>query len=176
MRVPELSISDWNGSCAGVLQVMASLPVLLAKPFPKLNLHPSNHGHKLAVSIGKGSKYPKHLDNTLRYGQDNRKLTAIYYMNPEWDPDNGGALRLFHTHPEEGASTNEGYMDVAPTGDRLVLFYSDLMVHEVMPCWDEAATARRYTYTMWLTTENPAQIADEEDPFYDLREIHFPAV
>jgi len=150
-------------------EMMQSLPALLKHDFPQLHLNPGSHGHKLAVSTGAGSKYPKHLDNSVVHAMDNRKLTAIYYMNPGWSEDNGGALRIFHASSDETP-----YEDIAPTGDRLVLFWSDTIAHEVMPCWNEDPAAHRYTFTMWLTSDNPSQIANANDKFYKLREEQFP--
>jgi Rps23 Pro-64 3,4-dihydroxylase Tpa1-like proline 4-hydroxylase len=48
---------------------------------------------------------------------DKRKLTAILYLNPSWDVKWGGELRVWG---------NGGVVeDVAPLGDRLMLFWSD---------------------------------------------------
>jgi len=152
-------------------EVMQSLPALLQSSFPTLRLSPRVHGHKLAVSIGAGAYYPKHLDNSVNADMDQRKLTAIYYMNQDWDTEkNGGELRLFCSLDEANP-----YVDIAPEADRLVLFWSDLIPHEVMPCWDEAASSHRYTFTMWLTSENPEQIANKKDPLYSVRQKHFPS-
>jgi Rps23 Pro-64 3,4-dihydroxylase Tpa1-like proline 4-hydroxylase len=49
-------------------------------------------------------------------------------MNRGWQPSDGGALRI---HQGEG-KIGDKYTDIAPIGDRLVLFLSD-MLHEVKP-------------------------------------------
>jgi hypothetical protein len=72
------------------------------------------YGTKLAVTQA-GAKYPKHVDNVGL--PDKRKVTAIYYFNPKWQPGDGGELRLWG---------NAGLVeDVAPISDRLVVFWSD---------------------------------------------------
>jgi hypothetical protein len=79
-----------------------------------LALSAKTYGTKLAVTKG-GAKYPKHVDNVGL--PDRRKVTAIYYFNPGWIRGNGGELRLF--------GGNGLVEDVAPTSDRLVVFWSD---------------------------------------------------
>jgi len=72
------------------------------------------YGTKLAVTQA-GAKYPRHVDNVGL--PDRRKVTAIYYCNPNWQRGDGGELRLWG---------NGGLVeDVAPISDRLVVFWSD---------------------------------------------------
>lgn len=61
--------------------------------FPDSAISSSTYGSKLAVATGGGSKYPKHVDNVAL--PDQRKLTVILYLNPEWDEANGGEIRLW---------------------------------------------------------------------------------
>ncbi|DBA00456.1 TPA: hypothetical protein N0F65_002699 [Lagenidium giganteum] len=85
---------------------------------------------------GNGARYTKHCDNP---NQNGRKLTAIVYLNPEWEPTHGGELRL-HTD-----NTTNVPLCVAPLLDRLLLFFSDRRVpHEVLPCF-----TNRYALTVW---------------------------
>ena len=88
---------------------------------------------QLAWYPGHGEHYVRHVDAFP--GQSNRRVTAIYYVNPDWEPAHGGLLRL---HLEEGA------VDVAPTLDRLVVFLSERVPHEVLP-----AHAPRLALTAW---------------------------
>lgn len=83
---------------------------------------------------GAGTRYARHRDAFP--GQGNRRLTAICYLNPDWKPEHGGALRLF---PEGGP------LDVEPVLDRLVVFLSERVEHEVLP-----AFAPRYAATAWF--------------------------
>lgn len=79
-----------------------------------------------------------------------RKLTAIYYLNPDWAASHEGAIRLFHgaagppTAVPAGGTDGAGlhaqqpdslYTDLFPCGDRLLLFASDVLVHEVLPSY-----------------------------------------
>jgi len=82
---------------------------------------------------GGGAKYVKHLDNPDDNG---RKLTLILYLNESWVQGDGGELRLYN---EMG-----GYEDVAPLMNRLVIFWADLIPHEVLPAHTE-----RYAVTLW---------------------------
>jgi SM-20-related protein len=83
---------------------------------------------------GGGARYVRHRDAFP--GQGNRRLTAICYLNPDWRPEHGGALRLYL----EG-----GALDVEPRLDRLVVFLSERVEHEVLP-----AFAPRLAATAWF--------------------------
>ncbi|EPX61034.1 oxidoreductase, 2OG-Fe(II) oxygenase family [Cystobacter fuscus DSM 2262] len=89
---------------------------------------------QLAWYPGGGERYARHADAFP--GQSNRRVTAIYYLNPEWTPEHGGLLRLY---PEGGP------VDVEPRLDRLVVFLSERIEHEVLP-----ARAPRLALTAWF--------------------------
>lgn len=88
---------------------------------------------QLAHYPGDGARYVRHRDAFP--GQSNRRVTAIYYANPDWRPEHGGLLRLY---------LDDGTLDVAPTLDRLVVFLSERLEHEVLP-----AHAPRFALTAW---------------------------
>jgi SM-20-related protein len=92
---------------------------------------------QLACYPGEGERYARHADAFV--GQSNRRVTAIYYVNPDWTPAHGGVLRLY---PEAGAEA--GAVDVEPRLDRLVVFLSERIEHEVLP-----AHAPRLALTAW---------------------------
>jgi SM-20-related protein len=81
-----------------------------------------------------GAKYERHVDAFP--GDDNRRITAIVYLNPTWTPAAGGLLRL-HVEPP---------VDVQPTLDRLVVFRSAVVAHEVLE-----AKADRWALTAWFS-------------------------
>lgn len=88
-----------------------------------------------------GSRYARHLDQ-LR-GRDARVVSAVYYLNADWQPADGGALRLYL---DEGRSH-----DVLPCAGTLVLFLSDRFEHEVLP----AATRERMSIACWMRRREP---------------------
>ncbi len=45
-----------------------------------------------------------------------------------------------------------GIEDVEPTNDRVLLFYSDIIVHEVLPV--TVVGEKRFTLTLWIPTES----------------------
>jgi SM-20-related protein len=77
---------------------------------------------QLARYGGGAAVYARHRDAFA--GANERVATAIYYLNPSWSTADGGALRLHLA---------EGPVDVAPLLDRLVLFLSERVEHEVLP-------------------------------------------
>jgi SM-20-related protein len=89
---------------------------------------------QLARYAGEGEGYQRHRD-AFTGGPSSRRLTAICYLNPHWRPEHGGVLRLH---------LPSGPVDVEPRLDRLVVFRSELVEHEVLP-----ARAPRFAATAW---------------------------
>ena len=74
-----------------------------------------------------GAFYRTHLD---RFRDDDlRTISVVIYLNADWLPGQGGALRL---HPEGGDS-----VDILPEAGRMVVFLSADMLHEVLPAQRE---------------------------------------
>lgn len=88
---------------------------------------------QLAIFAGDGQHYVAHRDTFAR--DPARRATVILYLNVAWEPSHGGCLRV---HPPSGTR------DIEPVGGRLVLFRSDLLLHEVRPSYH-----RRYASTAW---------------------------
>jgi SM-20-related protein len=92
---------------------------------------------------GGGAVYERHRDAfpAPPGGRPNRRVTAIYYANPVWGPDDGGILRLHG---------GDGPVDVAPVLDRLLVFQSERVEHEVLP-----ARMPRCAVTAWFRARDP---------------------
>ncbi|XP_027851534.1 prolyl hydroxylase EGLN3 isoform X1 [Aphis gossypii] len=101
----------------------------------------------VACYPGHGSHYVKHVDNP---NKDGRCITAIYYLNKDWDiKENGGLLRIF----PEGWS--DQVADIEPLFDRILFFWSDRRnPHEVQP-----AFKTRYAITLWYFDGNEKEEA-----------------
>ncbi len=98
---------------------------------------------QIARYPGDGAAYDRHRDAfvALPGARPNRRVTAIYYANPAWTPEAGGVLRLHDP---------EGLVDVAPVLDRLLVFLSERIDHEVLP-----ALAPRCAVTAWFRSRDP---------------------
>lgn len=72
-----------------------------------------------------GDFYRTHLD-AFR-GQSNRRLSLVTYLNPNWQPGQGGELVIYHPH------TGDVLQKVPPLWGTLVLFLSEEFPHEVLP-------------------------------------------
>lgn len=85
-----------------------------------------------------GDFYKKHLD-AFR-GQENRKLTTVFYLNENWTEADGGELKIY--------DMDDQLIDtVAPVAGRLVVFLSENFPHEVLP-----AKAERMSIAGWFRT------------------------
>lgn len=112
----------------------------------------------VACYPGSGAHYLMHVDNP---NKDGRVITAIYYLNLNWETKrSGGILRsvaqantkaqsknvsfFFCSHrifPEHGGTV----ADIEPKFDRIIFFWSDRRnPHEVQP-----AHRTRYAITVW---------------------------
>lgn len=85
-----------------------------------------------------GKAYQKHLDQ--HRGSPARKISLVLYLNPQWAPEDGGELCLYSPETEEREIGR-----VLPQGGRLVVFRSDLIPHEVLPC-----AQTRWSLTGWF--------------------------
>lgn len=90
-----------------------------------------------------GAFYQKHLD---RFRDDDRRtVSAVFYLNPQWREEQGGALRMY--------LPGEQTADLAPYGGRLVLFLSSDFPHEVLP-----ASHERLSLTGWFRRRGDASL------------------
>lgn len=68
---------------------------------------------------GNGGCFPIHLDSDETV--DSRRVTAIVYLNRDWEGQSGGQLRLYPSWSNS--------VDIEPINDRMVLFSSCRMPH-----------------------------------------------
>ncbi|XP_042239462.1 uncharacterized protein LOC121877703 isoform X2 [Homarus americanus] len=129
--------------CGGIGQLVSVVDSVVAKA----NKHP-NAGKLADYNItwrtramvacypGRDAHYVKHVDNP---NGDGRCITAIYYINKDWTPQDGGVLRIY----PEGCS--DKVAEIEPRFDRMLFFWSDRRnPHEVLP-----AKITRYAITVW---------------------------
>jgi hypothetical protein len=111
---------------------------------------------QFAVYPGDGSFYRRHFDNpkNLAQGHDNkRRATILLYLNENWVGANGGQLRLLLRSPVSGLEE----VKVNPIANRCVVFFSDLVEHEVL-----AAHAHRVAITVWLSECSSTTACDKD--------------
>lgn len=85
-----------------------------------------------------GAFYRRHRDQ-FRGGaasSDDRVISCAIYLNQDWTPADGGALRIYD---------DELVRDVLPVAGTMVCFLSDRFEHEVLP-----ATRERLALTGWF--------------------------
>jgi SM-20-related protein len=120
-----------SDACDRYRTIMETLRVALNRSF-FLGL---DHYESHFALYAPGASYRQHLD---RFRDDDlRSVSAVIYLNPDWLPEQGGALRL----SPAGAPAR----DIVPFGSRLVLFLSADMLHEVLP-----ATCERLSLAGWF--------------------------
>jgi len=110
------------------------------KEFGKYRINGRTH-IMVACYPGGGTHYVKHVDNP---NHDGRVVTAIYYLNKEWNSQfDGGSLKIY-------SQVNSGAVaKVDPVFDRVIFFWSDARnPHEVLP-----ANRPRYAVTVWYLDE-----------------------
>lgn len=101
-----------------------------------------------------GACYRRHLDR--HRDSPHRQFSLVLYLNADWGADDGGELRLYAPlAPADVASaalpgTSLAVATVLPQCGRLVLFRSDLIPHEVLPC-----RRTRWALTGWFRTDAP---------------------
>lgn len=91
---------------------------------------------QIAMYPGDGAQYDRHRD--AFFGQSSRVLTAIYYPNVGWEPAHGGQLRVFFA--------SDAVEEIDPIGDRLVVFLSEILDHQVLPVFSARAALTAWYY------------------------------
>ena len=87
----------------------------------------------------KGDFYEKHLD-AFKHSK-NRVVTTVYYLNEDWEENDGGKLIIYDSH-------NNKLTTVSPKANTLVVFMSDIFPHEVLP-----AKKERYSIAGWFRVD-----------------------
>lgn len=85
----------------------------------------------------KGAFYQRHKDAFV--GESNRVLSLVAYLNPNWQPSDGGELVLYREEDDSEGVT------VQPQIGTLVLFLSEEFPHEVLP-----SSQDRYSIAGWF--------------------------
>ncbi|ELA9391353.1 2OG-Fe(II) oxygenase [Vibrio parahaemolyticus] len=84
----------------------------------------------------KGDFYQKHLD--CFKGNENRRLTTVFYMNESWSEEDAGELVVYDLNDKEIAT-------IPPREGRLLVFLSEQFPHEVLP-----TNAERFSIAGWF--------------------------
>jgi len=103
---------------------------------------------QVASYPGDGARYARHLDAFA--GDPSRRVTAIVYLNPAWTKAHGGHLV---------AHLPQGPRRIEPRLDRLVVFLSDRVPHEVEP-----THAPRFAATAWYRGAEPIPLLPDGPP------------
>jgi SM-20-related protein len=69
-----------------------------------------------------GAFYARHVDQPQ--GREHRRISFVLYLNPCWQPNDGGELRLF--------MSDGTHRDIAPIGGRLAYFFTAGREHAVL--------------------------------------------
>ncbi|HSN09158.1 MAG TPA: 2OG-Fe(II) oxygenase [Hanamia sp.] len=82
----------------------------------------------------KGSFYKKHIDQFAN--NKSRQYSMIFYLNEDWQPEDGGELRIYY---------NDKVENISPLNGKSVFFKSIELAHEVL-----VAYKPRMSITGWL--------------------------
>lgn len=103
-----------------------------------------SEAHYACYPVGFG--YQWHNDNPA--GRDERVISAVFYLNDEWEARDGGALEVIDNHGK--------HHNVMPVANRLIIFDSDLQ-HQV-----QIAHRQRYSIATWMRRDGLVPFV--EDP------------
>ncbi|MFH4463133.1 2OG-Fe(II) oxygenase [Vibrio diabolicus] len=84
----------------------------------------------------KGDFYQKHLD--CFKGNENRRLTTVFYMNESWTEEDAGELVVYDLNDNKIAT-------IPPRSGRLFVFLSEQFPHEVLP-----TNTERFSIAGWF--------------------------
>ncbi len=135
VRGDNLCWVEKSNAGSGIRALMSRFEVLRQTVNQQMFLGVNRYEMQLAQYPTGSQGYSKHFD-AFRGGSQNRRLTAIYYLNPQWQPGDGGELSL--TLPQ-------GQFLLEPLQDRLVVFLAEEIEHAVLP-----TQASRLALTAWF--------------------------
>jgi SM-20-related protein len=90
-----------------------------------------------------GSRYVRHIDQ--HRNTPHRKISFVLYLNPLWHANDGGELLI-----TDALDADREITRVLPLLARIVVFRSDTIFHEVLPC-----KQTRWSLTGWFRTDTP---------------------
>lgn len=125
-------LSDADTASAGFLAHMEQLRLQLNQQLFLGLFSYESHFARYAP----GAFYRQHRDSFR--GARNRLVSTVYYLNPDWQPRQGGELVIYR---DDGSEVET----VVPLYNRLVLFLSEEFPHEVLP-----ATHERFSIAGWF--------------------------
>jgi len=96
-----------------------------------------------------GDFYKMHMDAFK--GEANRVLSLVVYLNPDWQPEDGGELVI------QLSESVQDTVKVTPAFGTVVVFLSEEFPHEVLP-----ASRDRYSIAGWFRLNTSS--ADRVDP------------
>ena len=152
--LPKHGISEVDSHIPGLAAIAPALDALttdlsllqsIGGLLPTLGLR--SQSVKVQYNAGELACFPLHFDSDYRV--DSRHLTAILYLNPDWQPDWGGELELLPL-PWERVS-------IEPRWDRLVVFATSGVAHRVRPTKHE-----RLCVTTWMAGAELKRAAEKE--------------
>ena len=102
-----------------------------------------SEAHYACYPIGFG--YQWHSDNPA--GRDERVISAVFYLNDDWQAADGGAVEIVDNHGV--------HHEVMPLANRLIVFNSDLQ-HQV-----QIAHRQRYSIATWMRRDGLVPFVEE---------------
>jgi len=132
--------SSWdNQGIEAIRSLIKNLDEIRLQLNEDINFNSDKFQSHLTCYPGEGARYMRHID--AYKGASTRRLTLLYYLNPDWKKGDGGELRIYHPNNNQ----DELSSDIEPIGDRLVIFQSRVLEHEVLPTY-----IHRYALTVWF--------------------------
>ncbi|MBB1487266.1 2OG-Fe(II) oxygenase [Oceanospirillum sediminis] len=117
-----------------------------------------NHFEAMYAIYEPGQFYKKHLDSFR--GQRNRIMTLVFYLNPDWNSDDGGQFLLYPEVGEQGQNISDALQlsdtpvaQVEPEAGTVAAFLSEEFPHEVI-----TAQATRYSIAVWFRIRDGAPV------------------
>ena len=149
IRSDVLNYFDGDENDINLFQKNNNMKILLDKmstlifELKDLNKHNSNDNNPIQLELkniktrskammtcypGNETQYKRHVDNPDHI-HNGRKLTCIYYANPDWKKEYGGYLSLFPQATGMGMGSSDSgsnsNIDMEPKLNRIVMFWSD---------------------------------------------------
>ncbi|NLY64919.1 MAG: 2OG-Fe(II) oxygenase [Alcaligenaceae bacterium] len=119
-------------------QEIFKLTGLMQEAFNRYFFLGLKHAELHYARYASGAAYTRHLDQHKNTSA--RKITLVSYLNPDWKQADGGELVLY-----DPLNPSQELQRILPLAGRTVIFRSELIEHEVLPC-----KKPRWSVTGWF--------------------------
>lgn len=159
----EIHPSDWRKApqtLCFVKSIITQVAEQVNKQLPELEINSNQYVSKWFLGNSESDRMFKVMNGDEL--QDSRKLTIVYFMNPDYGTaQTGGEWEIVTEQTDDNGTVNAQSSVIEPLSDRILVFWSDTVLHKVLP-------GENVCYlSISLFTDNPKIVGKHINPEFN---------